>query len=90
MLGTLGAAYMKMPVGSDIRLKANVERIGTFAPLDIGVYSFEYKDEFKDSYGHGDRVGFMADEVEKVLPEAVVVNNDGYKMVNYGMVLEQI
>ena len=29
----------------------------------------------------------MADEVEKVFPEAVVVGPDGYKMVDYAKVL---
>jgi hypothetical protein len=90
MFGQLGAAGIQAGMfGSDPRVKQNVERIGTFAPLDIGVYSFEYKDEFKERFGHGERVGFMADEVEAVLPDAVITTDDGYKMVNYSMVLEQ-
>jgi len=27
----------------------------------------------------------MADEVEKVIPEAVITNDQGYMMVNYGL-----
>ena len=30
-------------------------------------------------------VGVMADEVETVLPQAVCVHPDGYKMVNYAL-----
>jgi len=86
LVGTLGAAWLK----SDIRVKDNVERLGTFAPLGIGVYAFEYKDEFKDKFGHGQRIGFMADEVEAVMPDAVRTDADGYKAVNYQMVLEAV
>jgi hypothetical protein len=84
MVGSLGAAAIKF---SDRRMKTNVERVGTYAPLGISVYSFEYKPEFKDVAGHGQYVGFMADEVEQVMPDAVVVADNGYKAVNYSMVL---
>ena len=62
--------------GSDRRLKSNIVRVGTH-PLGIGIYEY-------DIAGQRQR-GVMADEVETVLPEAVVTRSDGYKMVNYGM-----
>jgi len=62
--------------GSDRRLKSNIVRVGTH-PLGIGVYEY-------DIAGQRQR-GVMADEVETVLPEAVVTRSDGYKMVNYGL-----
>jgi hypothetical protein len=81
-LMSLGGAAMM----SDIRTKENIVPIGV---LDNGLtlYSFEYKDEFKDHplAGEGLQVGVMAQEVEQVYPYAVTTLNDGYKAVNYGL-----
>ena len=78
-LGTMGstaagsAALASM--FSDRRLKSNIERVGTH-PLGIGVYEY-------DIFGKRQR-GVMADEVETIMPEAVIEHPSGYKMVNYG------
>lgn len=82
--GTLGGAAI---LASDPRMKQNVEAIGVL-PNGLTLYSFEYKDEFKDHKyaGHGVHVGVMADEVEKVYPYAVSTLDDGYKVVNYGLI----
>jgi len=75
LLGAGGAAgIMKY---SDPRLKSNVVRIGTH-PLGIGVYEYNIFDRRER--------GVMADEVEAVMPEAVVLHQNGYKMVDYGMI----
>ena len=79
--GNLGAAYMMMP--SDIRLKENIKAVG-YLPNGLPVYEYEFKPEFKHIGGEGKHIGVMAQEVEKVLPEAVIEHPDGYKMVNYG------
>jgi hypothetical protein len=85
MLGSLAGAVGTAaggPLGvaglftSDRRLKSNIVRVGTH-PLGIGVYEY-------DIFGERQR-GVMADEVENVLPEAVITRPNGYKMVNYGM-----
>jgi hypothetical protein len=70
--------------GSDIRMKENIEAIG-WLPNGLPVYSWEYKPEFKDDEycGHGKFVGVMAQDVEKVIPDAVTTRSDGFKMVNY-------
>ena len=83
--GTLGAAALMAPA-SDIRMKENIEHIG-WLPNGLPVYTYEYKPEFRDDpfAGHGKHIGVMAQEVEQVMPEAVVTREDGYKMVNYGM-----
>jgi len=61
---------------SDRRLKRDIRRIGTHR-LGIGLYEW--------TYVWGERArGVMADEVETVLPEAVLTIN-GYKAVNYAM-----
>lgn len=75
----------KMPVGSDAAIKENIRQVGV---LDngLGVYEYEYKPAYKDTWGHGRHVGVMAQEVEQIIPEAVSIHSDGYKMVNYSMI----
>jgi hypothetical protein len=82
LMGLAGAGIM----ASDIRMKENIKQIH-WLPNGLPVYEFEYKPEFKDHplAGHGKFVGVMAQEVEQVMPEAVITNSDGYKMVNYGV-----
>jgi hypothetical protein len=75
-----GAMTMK----SDRLTKEHIVRVGDH-PLGIGVYLFRYKPEFREAWGRGRQFVVMADEVEKVMPEAVSVHPDGYKMVNYAM-----
>lgn len=79
--GNLGAAYMLMP--SDVRIKENIKQVGVMA-MGLPVYEYEYKPEYKHLVGSGKFIGVMAQDVEKVMPEAVVEHPDGYKMVNYG------
>ena len=73
-------------IACDIRMKENIEPIGV-AGNGLTVYKFEYKPEFKDHElaGHGVHYGYMAQEVEQVFPYAVHTLNDGYKVVNYGV-----
>ena len=81
-LGSAGIAK------SDIRTKENIEHIG-WLPNGLPVYTYEYKPEFRDDpfAGYGKYIGVMAQEVELVKPEAVITDADGYKMVNYGLIL---
>ena len=69
---------------SDRMTKENIVRIGIH-PLGIGLYLFDYKPEYRGLSGYGRQFGVMADEVETVMPEAVSLHADGYKMVNYAM-----
>jgi hypothetical protein len=69
---------------SDRATKENIVRIDTH-PLRIGLYLFDYKPEFQEDCGHGRQFGVMADEVEAVLPDAVSMHANGYKMVDYAM-----
>ena len=84
LMGLGGAGIMAF---SDIRTKENIEPIGV-ANNGLTFYKFEYKPEFKDHElaGHGVRYGYMAQEVEKVYPYAVHTLNDGYKVVDYGLI----
>ena len=65
----LGSAF------SDERLKTNIKRIGTH-PVGVGIYEYDY------IWGGGKQVGVMAQELEKVRPDAVFEVN-GFKAVNY-------
>jgi hypothetical protein len=78
-----GAGMMAM---SDIRTKENIEIIGV-ANNGLTVYKYEYKPEFKDHElaGSGVHYGYMAQEVEQVYPYAVKTLDDGYKVVDYGL-----
>jgi hypothetical protein len=77
-LFSLGGSAMM----SDIRTKENIKHLG-YLPNGLPFYEFEYKPEFKSFGGEGKHVGVMAQEVEQVLPHAVIEIN-GYKVVNYG------
>lgn len=72
-MGQLGAAAVTK--WSDRRLKTDIVKLGEL-PDNIGVYAFSYIEN-----GNRD-VGVMADEVEKVYPDAVSEVR-GYKMVDY-------
>lgn len=76
---------------SDERFKTNIKPLKK--PLDIlkrlrGVsYDWRY-DAFKDrDFGTGRQIGFIAQELAKVLPEAVALDDQGYYSVNYDMVI---
>lgn len=71
-LGETGASALML---SDRRLKSNIARIGTHKS-GIGIYEY-------DIFGHR-TIGIMADEVESVMPNAVLMHGSGYKMVDYG------
>jgi len=61
---------------SDIRLKDDIVKLDRLAN-GLGLYRFRYK--WSDEH----YVGVMAQEVQKVVPGAVVGGADGYLRVNY-------
>jgi hypothetical protein len=65
---------------SDIRLKTNIELIGIDSHTKLPTYEFAYKAAPTIRYR-----GVMAQDVEKVYPQAVVEGTDGYKRVRYDM-----
>lgn len=78
-LGTLG--YLAF--ASDRRLKHNIVKIGERED-GLNVYEFDYKPGF--DLPQNRHIGVMADEVEKIYPDAVLTRPDGYKMVNYSRI----
>jgi hypothetical protein len=77
---------------SDQRFKTNLEKISN--PLEkisqINGYLYNWNDLAKDMK-HKDtskkEVGLLAQELEKVLPEAVATNENGYKGIHYEKVV---
>ena len=75
---------------SDKRLKCNIQPIDNALCKVIGVTgnTFDWKElneeERKTIHGNTGRdVGVIAQEIEKILPEAVTTRDSGYKAVNY-------
>ncbi len=75
---------LRLPMGppppppSDVRLKTNIQRIGT-AAHNLPLYAFSYLDQ------EGVYEGVMAQDVMNVMPAAVIVGEDGYYRVKYEM-----
>ena len=83
----LGGAALLAPTGtfsgaaglfSDRRLKTNIKQVGV-ADNGLNIYSYNYV------WGGPTQLGYMADEVEKIAPQAVGEAH-GYKTVDYGMI----
>ena len=78
---TSGGATLAMGLASlfsDRRLKRDIEKIDTL-PSGLNVYKYKY------IWDAVDRTGVMADEVEKIFPEAVGEMH-GYKTVDYSRI----
>ena len=65
-------------VTSDRRLKQDVKRVGAL-PNGLPIYSFRY------NWGGPTFVGVMAQDVLRVMPDAVVTGSDGFYRVDYEM-----
>jgi hypothetical protein len=88
-LANLGSAYLGSPSGSqaltslfglkpsDPRLKSDIVRVGTHK-LGIGIYEYTI-------FGERQR-GVMSTEVRKVMPDAVIVGEDGFDRVDYSKI----
>ncbi len=72
---------------SDARYKKNIFTLNNSLEKVMQLRGVGYemrKEEFPDKqFSDGSQVGLIAQEVEKVVPEVVVTNADGYKSVDY-------
>jgi hypothetical protein len=68
---------------SDVTLKTNIQPITGIESVLFGLNGYEY--DWKNGSGHS--YGFLAQEVEKVLPNAVKTGADGLKAINYMMII---
>lgn len=92
--GSAGTAYFNTSGkltrnSSDARLKTNVETMqGNLDKiLSLRPVSFNYLDI--KNYGTGKYLGFIAQEAEKIVPEAVSMSADSYKLrsMNYSAII---
>jgi len=70
---------------SDISVKENIKplKYGLETIMQLNAIQFEYINDYKD-YGEGLQIGAIAQEVEKIIPEAVFTTpSTGLKGINY-------
>lgn len=77
-LGNLGSAGIGAVAASDIKLKENIKKVGKENRFNI--YEFNYISDPYSKYR-----GVMAQEVQKIRPDAVI-DKDGYLAVNYSKI----
>ena len=80
--GTAAAAAPAAAAASDIRLKENIRKIGETLK-GLGVYVWKWKDWTKNIIGNTPSIGVIAQEVMRVIPEAVFRGKHGFLMVDY-------
>ncbi len=72
---------------SDVRYKNNIKNIENALPKleNIRGISYDYNQNYKDKRGFTDKhqLGVIAQEVEKIFPELVATDSEGYKAVDY-------
>ena len=84
-LGTSAAMMYNLFGFSDVRLKDGITKIGQL-DSGVGIYKWKWNDTARAMGVNTPEVGVLAQEVIKVMPEAVIEGADGYLRVNYGMV----
>jgi len=68
---------------SDVRLKTGIENYeASSSVFDIETYTYQWKDTVR--FHNRTEIGFIAQDLEKYVPELVTENSDGEKMVDYG------
>lgn len=82
-IGGLAAGAAKLyplMIGSDRRLKTDIELVGVDPGTGLNLWQFAYLTEPARHF-----IGVMADEVRKLFPAAVERWPDGFDRVNYGL-----
>jgi hypothetical protein len=83
MGGLFGLASAGIGLLSDRRAKTDIRRVGALHN-GLVVYSYRYKGEAET------QIGLMADEVERMHPEAVTRGPDGLQRVRYDLAVESV
>lgn len=81
-LFSLGSAALPYVFPSDVRLKKNIVKLGAL-PNGVGIYEYEWK-----TGGFGKMIGVLAQEVQKLIPEAVRNDPSGFLVVDYRMAVQ--
>lgn len=69
---------------SDERLKSNITQLQDVLPILLQLQGYSY--QFKSDKTKKEYIGFIAQEVEQVLPQVVETDSDGFKSINYGLI----
>ena len=85
VLSTNGSVQtIALRLDSDARLKENIKPINGDLALSLNPVTYTWNKAGKDKGGNNLlQYGFIAQEVEKIMPDAVYTDKDGYKSVNY-------
>jgi hypothetical protein len=88
MLYVTGTSYSTGGwTGSDLRWKKNLQPLNNYLEDLLLLQGYKYnwrKDEFPEmNFENELQIGLIAQDVEKVFPELVRTDNDGYKAVSY-------
>ena len=87
-LDAITAIALAASAFSDRRLKVDIKKIGTHS-TGLNVYEWEWNAKaFVLGLDKHPRKGFIAQEVQKVFPEAVVEGSHGYLMIDYSKIKE--
>jgi hypothetical protein len=89
VVGNVTAAGFVSP--SDARFKQNIRPLhnatATLLQLQGKAYHWRHDDALPYRFDDKEQMGFIAQEVEKVLPQLVTTDEKGYKTVNYIQVI---
>ncbi len=82
-IASAAATGAKFAGFSDVRLKNEITFVGKLEN-GIKIYKWKWNEKGKELAGDQVEFGVLAQEVQKIVPEAVITGPDGYLMVNYG------
>ena len=85
LIATTGSVKaIALRLDSDARLKENIKPINGDLALSLNPVTYTWNKAGKDKGGNDKlQYGFIAQEVEKIMPDVVYTDKDGYKSVNY-------
>jgi hypothetical protein len=79
-----GQPFMALPCPpSDARLKTDVRKLSDH-PLGVSLYVYRYDRSVRSTLPDGLFFGVIAQELQSVLPEAVIADEAGFLSVDYG------
>lgn len=84
--GLLSAGVGLLAMFSDIRLKDNIKATGEKSKNGHEIYTWDWNDIAEGLGLSGGGKGVIADKVELKDPEAITIDESGYKKVNYARV----
>lgn len=72
---------------SDVRLKQDINYLGSDAN-GVKFYTWEWTEEGQKIAGNDPAIGVIAQELQEIMPDAVMEGSDGYLRVDYNKVFE--